>query len=273
MAALLGLGDRMHGGGLHPLRRAGVDLQRQRQPVGAGEADPMDRGQRVGVCADRLGGLAPVHRHQLGDVAGEPMRREQRVQTPLRAPLDPVVGRLAGPHRPDAAELAEGGLRIAVDRLEHRLSMPVDQLCRPRGADSRDRLQVLPGALDPGRVERFGLADPQLQAVLGVLLEEPRRRARAPSSRWPSEPTAASGEPSSSETSATTKAPSSELKRTFSTRTSPVEGIAGRRVDARQRLLSGLDAHRSKVAGSAAHLSPVGRREVWSRHRPRRLSP
>ena len=113
----------------------------------------------------------------LADVAGEPVRGEQRVEAALHPPFGPFVGRSLGGLDPDPAERREDGDRVGVDHVEDVLAVLGDQLIRPLRADPRQRAQVAPRALGPGRVERLRLGDRDLQAVAGVMLD------RAPDQR------------------------------------------------------------------------------------------
>ena len=168
MALLLGLGEGVDGGGLGAAGRLGRHVGGEGDPVGAGEADPVDLGQPVGVLVqDRRRAVAEAGVDRGGEV-GEAVRRELHVEVADRARGLPGLGRRRGLLAAHPAQGAEDARRVGGDRAEHRLAVLLDQALGPGRADVAQRGQVgdPPGAV--GRVERQRAAGTQLAAVARV---------------------------------------------------------------------------------------------------------
>ena len=103
------------------------------------------------------------------DQPGEAVRCEQEVQRPARAELVPGLDRLGDPPRAEA-QAAEGGLRVAVDDLEHVLAVELEQPLGSPAADVPDALQIDEQRGLAGGRERLGGRDLDLQPVALVVL-------------------------------------------------------------------------------------------------------
>ena len=126
-------------------------------------------GQLVWALADDAVGARPVVLLDARDEPGEAVRREQEVQRSARAQLVPGLDRLGDPPRAEA-EAAEGGLRVAVDDLEHVVAVEVEQPLGSPAADVPDALEVDEQRGLAGGRERLGGRDLDLQPVALVVL-------------------------------------------------------------------------------------------------------
>ena len=196
--ALLRLAQGVDRGRPQPLRRARVDAAGEGEPVGAEEADPRDRGQRVGVVADLLGGVRFRGSRSARRRGGQPVRGEQRVEPALGSAVRPLLGRLGGPRLAEPLSARERGLRDRgrsprtppspwqLDQLVGALERPIPAATSGSGG----RRRCPPGRAAPPPAPRAGGRGARAA-------RRPRpSRAREPSSRWPSGPTAQSGVPS-----------------------------------------------------------------------------
>ena len=154
VALLLGLGEGEDGGRLG----AALGLRRhvggEGDLVGAGEADPGDLGQPVGVLVqDRHRVLAEAGVDRRRQV-GQPVRGELDVQVADRARGVPGLGRRRGLLGADPAQRGEDASRVGGDRPQHALAVLVDQPFGPGRADVAQRGEVGDLPLAVGGVER-----------------------------------------------------------------------------------------------------------------------
>ena len=170
---LLGFRDREDRRGLGAPRRLGRDVGRQGDAVGAGEADPLDLREPVGVLVqDRHRAIAeaPVdRRRQMGQAVWGELDVEI-ADRPRGVPRVGGRGRLVCADTPQRAEDAD---RIGGDRAQHPLAVLVDQALGAGWADVPQRGQIGDPSLAVGGVERQGATGLQLPAVLRVRLPVP----------------------------------------------------------------------------------------------------
>ncbi len=168
VALLFGLGEGEHGRGLGAPGGLGRDVGGEGDPVGAGEADPLDLGQAVGVLVqDRHRALAVAGVDRRRQV-GQAMRGELDVEVADGAAGVPGLGRGRGLAGADPAQGAEHPLRVGGDRSQHPLAVLVE---KPLGAGRADVAQggeVGEPALAVGGVQRQRPAGPQLAPVAAV---------------------------------------------------------------------------------------------------------
>ena len=168
VALLLGLAEGEDGRRLGAALGLGRHVGGEGDLVGAGEADPGDLGQPVGVLVqDRHRALAEAGVDRRRQV-GEAVRGELDVQVADRARGVPGVGRGGGLRGADPAQGGEDAVGVGGDRPEHALAVLVDQPLGPGRADVAQRGQVgdLPRAV--GGVERQRPARLQLPPVARV---------------------------------------------------------------------------------------------------------
>ena len=170
MALALCLGEDVGGRRLGAAIRLPGDVGGQCDRVGAGEADPVDLGQRVGILVQDA--------HRLGPVAGVDRRRE--VGEPVGGEVDVEVA--DGPARvpglrgglglalADPAQRTEGADRIGGDRVEHGGAVVIAQALGPGRPDVAQRGQIGDLPLPVGRVDRLRPERLHLGAVARVLL-------------------------------------------------------------------------------------------------------
>jgi hypothetical protein len=147
----------------------GGHVDRARDCVGGVEADAEHARQLVRALAHDPVSSRAVVLLDARDQPREAVRGEEEVQGAAGAELVPGLDRLGDPPRAEP-HAAEGGLRVAVDDLEHVLAVELEQALGSPASDVPDALQIHEQRGLAGRRERLGGSDLHLQPVALVVL-------------------------------------------------------------------------------------------------------
>ena len=146
MAVAVGLRlvERVQHAGRQPVGGVERGVERARERVGGGEADPVELADRVGLAlqaGDRAG--AEVARDPARRRGVDAVRVEKQAQLAQLALVAPGLHRAAEPPRADAGHAAQHALGVAVDRREHLAgAVALDEQRGAARTDVLDGLQV-----------------------------------------------------------------------------------------------------------------------------------